>query len=190
MSSTLDTSHLEMSPLKDNTPASMPSMLVTLDTSHLEMSPLNNDASNNMRCILVTLDTSHLEMSPLNDDALKNILCILVTLDTSHFERSPLKSCAPSTGFPDSSTNNLLMSVTAETSQDPIGFDRPLAPSTGDISSVSAMASLSPALDFRTHTLQSTIGDMHISRNKIGIVLHKHWAMHSLIRRGLFHIAY
>ena len=44
-------------------------ILVTLDTSHLERSPLNDDAEANMPCKMVTLDTSHLEMSALNDDA-------------------------------------------------------------------------------------------------------------------------
>ena len=43
----------------------MLSMLVTLDTSHLEMSPLNDDTDQNMPAMSVTLDTSHLEMSPL-----------------------------------------------------------------------------------------------------------------------------
>ena len=41
----------------------------TADTAHLEMSPLNDDAPRNMRSMLVTLDTTHLETSPLNDDA-------------------------------------------------------------------------------------------------------------------------
>ena len=44
-------------------------MSVTLDTSHLEMSPLNDVAEWNMKYIVVTMDTSHLEMSPLKDDA-------------------------------------------------------------------------------------------------------------------------
>ena len=104
-----------------------------------------------MPCMLVTLDTSHLEISPLNDFAPENMSSILVTLDTSHLERSPLNSYALGIGSK-SLTNNLLISVTAETSQDPIGFDKPFAPSKGDISSVSTMASWSCALDLRTHT--------------------------------------
>ena len=44
-------------------------MLVTLDTFHVEMSPLNEDAEQNMASMSETLDTSHLEMSPLNDGA-------------------------------------------------------------------------------------------------------------------------
>ena len=44
-------------------------MVVTLETSHLEMSPLNDDAEWNIYGMLVTLETSHLEMSPLNDDS-------------------------------------------------------------------------------------------------------------------------
>ena len=47
----------------------MKPMSVTLDTSHLDMSPLNDDAEANMPSMLVTLDTPHLERSPLNDDA-------------------------------------------------------------------------------------------------------------------------
>ena len=47
----------------------MPHMVFTLDTSHLEISPLNDDAKENVNAMLVTLDTSHLEMSLLNDDA-------------------------------------------------------------------------------------------------------------------------
>ena len=47
----------------------MPLMVVTLDTSHLEMSPLKDDASQNICTMFVTLDTSHFERSVLNDDA-------------------------------------------------------------------------------------------------------------------------
>ena len=51
-------------------PLNIAFMLVTLDTSHLEMSPLNDDAEWNMSSMLVTLETSHLEMSPLNDETM------------------------------------------------------------------------------------------------------------------------
>ena len=44
-------------------------MVVTLDTSHLEMSPLNDLAERNISGMLVTLDTSHFERSLLNDFA-------------------------------------------------------------------------------------------------------------------------
>ena len=47
----------------------MYAMVVTLDTSHLEMSPLHANAPKNMYRMVITLDTSHVEMSPLNDDA-------------------------------------------------------------------------------------------------------------------------
>ena len=50
------------------------------------------------------------------------------------------------------SPNIWFIAVTAETSQDPIGFNISLAPSIGDISSVSTMASMSCSLDFITHT--------------------------------------
>ena len=42
-------------------------MLVTLDTSHFEMSPLKDVAPLNILLILVTLDMSHFEMSLLKD---------------------------------------------------------------------------------------------------------------------------
>ena len=113
ISVTLDTSHLEMSPLNDDAEANMPSMLVTLATSHLEMSPLNNDAEANMPAMVVTLDTSHLEMSPWNDDAEANMSSIFVALDTSHFDMSPLKDFALA--------NTALMSVTIDTSHLVIG---------------------------------------------------------------------
>ena len=54
---------------KDDAPLNMRFMLVTLDTSHLDMSPLNDDADLNMALMLVTLDTSQSEISPVNDDA-------------------------------------------------------------------------------------------------------------------------
>ena len=54
---------------KDDAPENISPMLVTLDTSHLERSPLNDDAEANMLNMLVTLDTSHLETSPSNDEA-------------------------------------------------------------------------------------------------------------------------
>ena len=43
-------------------------MMVTLETPHLETSPVNDDAPKNMEPMLFTLETSHLEMSPLNND--------------------------------------------------------------------------------------------------------------------------
>ena len=55
--------------VKDEAPENMSAMVVTLDTSHLEISPLNDVAEPNISSMVVTLDTSHLAMSPLNDDA-------------------------------------------------------------------------------------------------------------------------
>ena len=52
--------------LKDDALENMSHMSVTLDTSHLEMSPLNADALTNMLHMLVALDTSQLDMSPVN----------------------------------------------------------------------------------------------------------------------------
>ena len=53
---------------KDDAPENISAMSVTLDTSHLEMSPLNDDAIRNISCMWVTLETSHLEMSPLKNE--------------------------------------------------------------------------------------------------------------------------
>ena len=98
--------------------------------------------------ISVTLDTSHLERSPLNDDAPVNMPFMLVTLDTSHLEMSPLKDDAAETSHV---SNKLFMSVTAETSQDPIGPCGPLEQSVGDSWRHSLMVALSSALDFGGH---------------------------------------
>ena len=74
--------------------------------------------------IFVTLDTSHSEMSPLND---------VDEAGTRH------------------AWNNILMSVTAETSQDPIGPCSPLEQSVGDSSKHRTMAALSSVLDSGAH---------------------------------------
>ena len=59
--------------LKDFAPMNMWSMLVTLDTSHIEMSPLNNSVLVNMLFMLPTLDTFQFEISPSNNFAPMNI---------------------------------------------------------------------------------------------------------------------
>ena len=64
---------------------------------------------------------------------------IFVTLDTSHFEMSPLNE--------DASANNELMSVTADTSQDPIGPYRPVEQSEDSLRHC-VMAAFSSDLDF------------------------------------------
>ena len=89
---TLDTSHLEMSPLNDDAHRNMRGMVVTLDTSHLEMSALNDVAPRNIPGMAITFETSHFETSPLNVFALENILLMSVTRDTSH---SPMGPCEP-----------------------------------------------------------------------------------------------
>merc|ERR1719353_1267436 len=153
---TLDTSHLERSPLNNETLLNInanPPLAVAPDTSHLERSPLNDDALSNMARIPCTLDTSHLERSPLNDDAELNMLYMLVTLDTSHLDRSPLNLFAPGKGCLLASTNNQLVSVTAETSQDPIGPCGPLEQSVGDSFRHSIMAAWSLSLDVGAHTV-------------------------------------
>ena len=86
---TFDTSHLEMSMLKDCALKNIVSMLVTRDTFHLEMSALKDCALENILYMLTTLDTSHLEMSVLKDFALSNIDSMLVTRDTSHSPIGP-----------------------------------------------------------------------------------------------------
>ena len=50
--------------LNDTAPKNMPPISLTVDTSHLEMSPLNDTAPQNMLPVLRTLDTSQFEMSP------------------------------------------------------------------------------------------------------------------------------
>merc|ERR1719174_636395 len=62
--------------VNDFAPENMNNMLVTLDTSHLEMSPLNDDANRNMDPIVVTLDTSHFEMSPEKAFAPENMASV------------------------------------------------------------------------------------------------------------------
>ena len=62
-----------------------------------------------------------------------------VTLDTSHLEMSALKY--------DASRNKELMSVTPETSQDPMGPCGPLEQSAGDSFRHSLMAALSSSFD-------------------------------------------
>ena len=116
------------------------------------MSPLNDVALVNILAIVVTFDTSHFETSPLNDVALLNILVIVVTFDTSHLEMSPLNLSAPGRGAYFASTNNPLISVTAETSQDPIGPYVPLVQSKSDAFRHAAMAALSSALDLGAQT--------------------------------------
>ena len=170
---TLDTSHLEMSPLNCGAFSNMPDMVVTLDTSHLEMSPLNDDASWNMAHMEITLDTSHLEMSPLNDAAERNTPSMLITLDTSHLERSLLNDVAqwnmvhmvvtldtshlemsPLNDDASNSrhiSNKLFMSATAETSQDPIGPCGPSEQSKAGSFRHCSMAASSSALDFGAH---------------------------------------
>ena len=64
---------------------------------------------------------------------------MLVTLDTSHLERSPLN---------DGAENNKPISVTAETSQDPIGPCGPLEQSVGDSWRHCTMAACSSALEY------------------------------------------
>ena len=69
----------------------MKDMSVTRDTSHLEMSPLKDLASLNMPFIVVTLDTSHFEMSPLKEFSRTNNPRMSVTLDTSHSAIGPYR---------------------------------------------------------------------------------------------------
>ena len=72
-------------------------MFVTLDTSHLEMSPLNADALTNMLHMPVALDTSQLDMSPVNllapgTKSLLNNSLMSATAETSH---DPIGPCGP-----------------------------------------------------------------------------------------------
>ena len=85
--------------------------------------------------------------------------CMVVTLDTSHFERSALNLSAPGTGSRLASTTKELISVTSETSQDPIGPSRPLEQSTSDAFRHAAMAAWSSSLDFAVHAVVVSYGD-------------------------------
>ena len=95
----------------------------------------------------ITLETSHLEISPLNDDAEANMASMLVALDTFHVDMLPLNLFAPITKSP---LNNWYISITAETSQDPIGPCGPLEQSL-DSCRHPLMAAWSSALDFAAH---------------------------------------
>ena len=81
---------------------------------------------------------------------------ILVTLDTSHLERSPLNLLAPLISSP---KNNSLMSVIAETSQDPIGPCGSLEQSKSDAFRHAAMTALSSAFDFGD---QTAVGGLYV----------------------------
>ena len=64
-------------------------MLMTFDTSHLEISTLKDDAPRNIPNVFVTLDTSHCDTSALNDVAPANMRAMLVTRETSQFPIGP-----------------------------------------------------------------------------------------------------
>ena len=92
----LEVSHTSLQRVcaNDDAPENISSMFVTLDTSHLDISPLNDDAAENICAMSVTLETSHLDRSPLNDDAEANMPHMVFTLDTSHSDMSLLKEDA------------------------------------------------------------------------------------------------
>ena len=91
ISSTLDTSQFEMSPLNACAPMNMPFISITLDTSHFEMSPLNNSVPVNMLLMSPTLATSHFEISP-SKSVIANVRLMSVILDTYH---SPIGPSTP-----------------------------------------------------------------------------------------------
>ena len=84
---------------------------------------------------------------------------MLVTLDTSHSEMSTVTLLAPDTTF---ELNNWLISVTAETSQDPIGPCGPVEQSV-DSSAHSQMAVWSSALEFGAHPVEEYFGGYTIA---------------------------
>ena len=75
---------------------------------------------------------------------------MVVTLDTSHLDMSPVNSFALGIRLSFASKNNQLISLTAETSQDPIGPRGPWEQSE-DSCKHSLMAVWSSALDFGAH---------------------------------------
>ena len=121
-------------------------MLATLNTFHLERSPLKAIAQMNIRVMSVTLDTSHLERSALNDVAHSNIPDMSVTSDTTHFEMSPLNLVVPEESGA-CALNAPFMSVTPETSQYAMAPSRPLEQSKSEASMHFSMAALSSAID-------------------------------------------
>ena len=120
-----------------------------------------------MYAMLVTLDTSHLKMSPLNADAEWNMPHMLVTLDTSQSEMSPVNFFPPVTL---SRFNNWLISVTSDTSQDPIGPCGPLEQSV-DSCRHSLIATWSFALDFGAHRSALDFG----THPEVGIIIGFTW---------------
>ena len=68
--SAVEFTHAPQSDCANNeAPLNISTMLITLDTSHFEMSALKDLAFQNMDRIVVTLDTSHFERSALKDAA-------------------------------------------------------------------------------------------------------------------------
>ena len=107
---------------------------------------------------LFAVEANHAPQSVCaNDEAPLNISAMLVTLDTSHFETSPLNCFDPRTRLPFASTNNQLMSVTAETSQDQIGLRRPWEQSVDNCRHFS-MAAWSSAPDLGAHPVVGYTG--------------------------------
>ena len=139
--------------IRPDEPSNIPS-LSAVEVYHAPQSVCaKDDAPENISSMLVTLDTSHLERSLLNDDAEANMPIMLVVLDTSHLERSPLNLSAPGTRSLLASKNNWCISVTAETSQDPIGPCGPLEQSKSDAFRHSTMAAWSSTFDFGAQAL-------------------------------------
>ena len=69
-------------------------MFVTFDTSHHDISLLKDIADQNMLLISVTFDTSHVDMPLLNTLVLANVPDMSVALDVSHLDTSALKDAA------------------------------------------------------------------------------------------------
>ena len=59
---------------------------VTFDTSHFEMSSLKDDTYENLGDVPVAFDTSHFEMSPLKDDTHGNLGDVSDTFDMSPYD--------------------------------------------------------------------------------------------------------
>ena len=81
---------------------------------------------------------------------------ILVTLDTSHLERSPLN---------DGVENNKVMSITAETSQDPIGPCGLLEQSVGDSWRHCTIAACSSAFEYG----ENPVAGYRCMRHTVGV---------------------
>ena len=110
--------------LNEDALLNIPTISVTLDTFQLPKSWLNKDAPWNILLISVTLDTSQEPIFILNNVAVWNIPLILVQAEVVHPDIEEL----PPLLNDDACVNILPISVTLDTSQEPISRLNKYAP--------------------------------------------------------------